>query len=333
MAFDPNLNRGGACRNPMSTENSSLDFTDLYQNEESFDLTTYMSAGNLELCSDDLFENLFPPNSPLGQDPKKEPVNDFEEELENWYNPLQTEPQSNCASACSSAATSPVPFNYYNTPPVTPQAEKHRAVSPHHLQFDGLTTPMSTSRFNNARGDDGKNNFSMPKQWGDESKNNYPLSKKLLLHTTDNQQPFTTGNVIAKPDPELMHPPHTTQAIVVKEESQESPKPFVVVTQPSNGLSTKTAQKRPNQSLASMINNKKSKPLVKGSIEYVQKRERNNVAVRRSRDKAKQKALETQHKVEELSTENARLHERVNELSHELSTLKNLLKSLHQVNA
>jgi len=52
--------------------------------------------------------------------------------------------------------------------------------------------------------------------------------------------------------------------------------------------------------------------------------------VRRSRDKAKQKAMETQQKVQLLTAENKKLHDRVAELTHELTTLKNLLKSLPQ---
>nr|CAB3229603.1 C/EBPalpha/gamma CCAAT enhancer binding protein alpha/gamma homolog [Phallusia mammillata] len=328
MASDPNLNRGGACRNPMSTEHN-LDFTDLYQNEESFDLTTYMSAGNLELCSDDLFENLFPPNSPLGPDPKKETINDFEDELDSWYNPVPREPQSNCASACSSAAPSPVPFNYYNTPPVTPQADKHRPVSPHHLQFDGLTTPMSTSRFSSKRGEEPKNAFTLP-NWSEEPKNNYASKVPFVLPAPDPDQ-YPNGQVIVKPDPDAIQSPCPLPSVSVKDEMQASPKPFVV-SRPDTNLNNKSPLKRISQSPSLGGSSKKSKTIQKGTLEYVQKRERNNVAVRRSRDKAKVKAMETQKKVEELSSENSRLHDRVNELSHELTTLKNLLKSLHQVN-
>ncbi|NXA18942.1 CEBPB protein, partial [Ibidorhyncha struthersii] len=57
-------------------------------------------------------------------------------------------------------------------------------------------------------------------------------------------------------------------------------------------------------------------------------RERNNIAVRKSRDKAKMRNLETQHKVLELTAENERLQKKVEQLSRELSTLRNLFKQL-----
>ncbi|XP_038659087.1 LOW QUALITY PROTEIN: CCAAT/enhancer-binding protein beta-like [Scyliorhinus canicula] len=73
----------------------------------------------------------------------------------------------------------------------------------------------------------------------------------------------------------------------------------------------------------------KSKKLVdKHSDEYRMRRERNNIAVRKSRDKAKLRNVETQHKVLELTTENERLQKRVEQLSRELATLRNLFKQL-----
>lgn len=73
----------------------------------------------------------------------------------------------------------------------------------------------------------------------------------------------------------------------------------------------------------------KSKKLVdKHSDEYRLRRERNNIAVRKSRDKAKLRNVETQHKVLELSAENERLQKRVEQLSRELATLRNLFKQL-----
>ncbi|GCB63202.1 CCAAT/enhancer-binding protein beta-like [Scyliorhinus torazame] len=73
----------------------------------------------------------------------------------------------------------------------------------------------------------------------------------------------------------------------------------------------------------------KSKKLVdKHSDEYRMRRERNNIAVRKSRDKAKLRNVETQHKVLELTAENERLQKRVEQLSRELATLRNLFKQL-----
>ncbi|XP_066442697.1 CCAAT/enhancer-binding protein beta [Eleutherodactylus coqui] len=73
---------------------------------------------------------------------------------------------------------------------------------------------------------------------------------------------------------------------------------------------------------------KHKKALDKHSDEYKQRRERNNIAVRKSRDKAKIRNLETQHKVLELTAENERLQKRVEQLSRELGTLRNLFKQL-----
>lgn len=68
----------------------------------------------------------------------------------------------------------------------------------------------------------------------------------------------------------------------------------------------------------------------KDSEEYRQRRERNNLAVRKSRDKAKLRNMETQHKVLELAAENDRLQKRVEQLARELATLRNLLSATGQ---
>ncbi|KAL4623728.1 CCAAT/enhancer-binding protein beta-like [Arapaima gigas] len=75
---------------------------------------------------------------------------------------------------------------------------------------------------------------------------------------------------------------------------------------------------------------KAKKRLDKDSEEYRQRRERNNLAVRKSRDKAKMRNMETQHKVLELTAENHRLQKRVEQLSGELATLRNLLSATGQ---
>ncbi|XP_043541304.1 CCAAT/enhancer-binding protein alpha [Chiloscyllium plagiosum] len=73
----------------------------------------------------------------------------------------------------------------------------------------------------------------------------------------------------------------------------------------------------------------KGKKLVdKSSLEYRLRRERNNIAVRKSRDKAKLRNVETQHRVMELSTDNERLRKRVEYLSRELETLRGLFRQL-----
>ncbi|XP_041801655.1 CCAAT/enhancer-binding protein beta [Chelmon rostratus] len=81
---------------------------------------------------------------------------------------------------------------------------------------------------------------------------------------------------------------------------------------------------------AKMSSGKAKKRLDKDSEEYRVRRERNNLAVRKSRDKAKMRNLETQHKVLELAAENDRLQKRVEQLSRELATLRNLLSATGQ---
>nr|ACN59219.1 CCAAT/enhancer binding protein alpha [Xenopus tropicalis] len=82
-------------------------------------------------------------------------------------------------------------------------------------------------------------------------------------------------------------------------------------------------------SSSSSENRGKSKKWVdKSSSEYRVRRERNNIAVRKSRDKAKMRNAETQHKVIELSTENDKLRKRVEQLSRELETLRGIFRQL-----
>ncbi|XP_028299132.1 CCAAT/enhancer-binding protein alpha [Gouania willdenowi] len=73
---------------------------------------------------------------------------------------------------------------------------------------------------------------------------------------------------------------------------------------------------------------KSKKNVDKSSPEYRLRRERNNVAVRKSRDKAKARNVETQQRVVELSTDNERLRRRVEHLSRELDTLRGIFRQL-----
>merc|ERR1719309_1758461 len=67
------------------------------------------------------------------------------------------------------------------------------------------------------------------------------------------------------------------------------------------------------------------KSIEKGTDEYIVKRERNNVAVRKSRTKAKLKHIETQMRVGELTEENEQLRNRVASLQKELNALKSFI--------
>uniref|UniRef100_A0A673M7M7 CCAAT/enhancer-binding protein n=2 Tax=Sinocyclocheilus rhinocerous TaxID=307959 RepID=A0A673M7M7_9TELE len=73
---------------------------------------------------------------------------------------------------------------------------------------------------------------------------------------------------------------------------------------------------------------KGKKTVDRHSPEYRQRRERNNVAVRKSRDKAKQRNLEMQQKMIELSADNERLHKTIDQLTRELSSLRNFFKHM-----
>lgn len=73
---------------------------------------------------------------------------------------------------------------------------------------------------------------------------------------------------------------------------------------------------------------KHKKYVDKSSPEYRLRRERNNVAVRKSRDKAKMRNMETQQKVVELTTDNERLRRRVEHLTRELDTLRGIFRQL-----
>lgn len=62
----------------------------------------------------------------------------------------------------------------------------------------------------------------------------------------------------------------------------------------------------------------------KDTPEYYEKRARNNVAVRKSREKAKLRQGLTENRVQELTDENERLQKKVDLLSKELNVLKSL---------
>jgi len=62
----------------------------------------------------------------------------------------------------------------------------------------------------------------------------------------------------------------------------------------------------------------------KGTEEYTEKRARNNVAVRKSRAKAKEKQRETEGRVQSLVSQNEQLQKKCDLLTKELNVLKGL---------
>lgn len=73
--------------------------------------------------------------------------------------------------------------------------------------------------------------------------------------------------------------------------------------------------------------NKRS--ISKDSAEYRQRRERNNIAVRKSRDKARRRILLTQQRAMQLQEENQKLQMRIGQLTQELDSLKHILSQRH----
>jgi len=65
--------------------------------------------------------------------------------------------------------------------------------------------------------------------------------------------------------------------------------------------------------------------LEKNPDDYVQRRERNNIAVRKSREKSRAKARETVQQVDKLRKENEMLEQKVTILSKELTVFKDLV--------
>ncbi|XP_072833147.2 CCAAT/enhancer-binding protein epsilon [Pogona vitticeps] len=73
---------------------------------------------------------------------------------------------------------------------------------------------------------------------------------------------------------------------------------------------------------------KGKKSVNKDSLEYRLRRERNNIAVRKSRDKAKRRVMETQQRLVDLLGENERLRSRVDQLVQETETLRDIFRQV-----
>lgn len=81
--------------------------------------------------------------------------------------------------------------------------------------------------------------------------------------------------------------------------------------------------------LPSMRSPVPKRSISKDSAEYRMRRERNNIAVRKSRDKARRRVLLTQQRAVQLQDENQKLQLRVGQLTQELDTLKHILSQRH----
>ncbi|KAK7877233.1 hypothetical protein WMY93_032052 [Mugilogobius chulae] len=90
----------------------------------------------------------------------------------------------------------------------------------------------------------------------------------------------------------------------------------------------------PQQDFSPFLHPSLRPPVTKRSIskdspEYRLRRERNNIAVRKSRDKARRRILLTQQRALQLQDENQRLQLRIGQLTQELDTLKHILSQRH----
>ncbi|XP_063063336.1 CCAAT/enhancer binding protein (C/EBP) 1 isoform X2 [Engraulis encrasicolus] len=92
--------------------------------------------------------------------------------------------------------------------------------------------------------------------------------------------------------------------------------PSFLLPPPPPPPSSATALHRPPMS---------KKGVNKDSLEYRLRRERNNIAVRKSRDKARRRIQLTQQRALQLQQENQRLTLLIDQLTHELDTLRHYL--------
>jgi len=72
------------------------------------------------------------------------------------------------------------------------------------------------------------------------------------------------------------------------------------------------------------INSSGKKEVAPMDVHYSEKRQKNNDAVKKSREKTRQKSKETMDKVSQLKQENEMLEERIKLLAKELSFLKDI---------
>nr|XP_060631259.1 CCAAT/enhancer-binding protein delta [Anolis sagrei ordinatus] len=107
-----------------------------------------------------------------------------------------------------------------------------------------------------------------------------------------------------------------------------SPEPAPGSASPSS-YSTRSSSSSSSSSSPGLGKERAGKKCVdRFSPEYRQRRERNNIAVRKSRDKAKRRNQEMQQKLLELTAENERLHKRVEQLSRDLSQVRHYFKQM-----
>ena len=101
-----------------------------------------------------------------------------------------------------------------------------------------------------------------------------------------------------------------------------------IVPAESTSAAQSTSDGRPNPLKARSAGKSRRRMPQKDSEEYKERRERNNIAVRKSRDKAKTRHKETEGKVVELTKKNDELQKKVDLLQKELTVLRGLFSNV-----
>lgn len=130
------------------------------------------------------------------------------------------------------------------------------------------------------------------------------------------QEPLLTTSVL-----NLIDFDHLTATALKSEQPQLetlNEAPATVSVSPSQPESSNTGRN------TLKAKSKKRRMPKKDTEEYRDRRDRNNVAVRKSRDKAKQKQQETESKLGELTAKNENLQKKVDLLTKELTVLRGL---------
>lgn len=98
---------------------------------------------------------------------------------------------------------------------------------------------------------------------------------------------------------------------------------------PHSLLTLCLSQEFPSFLLPPLRSSASKRSINKDSAEYRLRRERNNIAVRKSRDKARRRVLLTQQRAQQLQDENHKLQMRIGQLTQERDTLKHILSQRH----
>ncbi|KAK6185413.1 hypothetical protein SNE40_007655 [Patella caerulea] len=123
-------------------------------------------------------------------------------------------------------------------------------------------------------------------------------------------------------------PPPQVMDMSMTARGTPSPSSPLAPTTPSSVTSFDDLAPSPRKRFNPYSSKSKKKYIARGTKEYSEKRERNNVAVRKSRAKAKNRQKDNERRMCELQMENERLTEKLEGISKELVVLKGLFKNM-----